>query len=186
MITKATNLVRILLEDLVSPGDIAVDATCGNGNDTLILSSLVGETGRVVSIDIQLEAMASARLTLSESVENVHFLHDCHSKLDTLLSGFPRPSVVVFNLGYLPGGDKSLVTKPHTTVKALRHALEAIKVGGHVVMVVYTGHPGGVEEGLAIDHFISSLDSKHYAVMKHQWLNLPGSPPYVLLFERRV
>ena len=186
MITKATNLVRILLKESVNPGDCVVDATCGNGYDTEILSSLVGESGRVLSVDVQSTALERARERLPTSVGNVHFVHACHSTLDHIVEGHPIPRAVVFNLGYLPGGDKTLITKPETTTAALAHALRIIAVGGIVIMVVYTGHAGGEAEASSIEQLISTLDRKQFVVMKHQWLNVVGVPPYVLVIERHV
>jgi len=186
MITKATNLVRILLKESVNAGDCVVDATCGNGLDTAILRSLVGETGRVISVDIQATALERARKRLPASVRNVHFVHACHSTLNQIVEGHPTPTVVVFNLGYLPGGDKTLITKPETTTEALSHALQIIALGGGRIMKEKRGHAGGEAEAFSVEQMISALDPKQFVVMKHQSLNVVGVPPYVLVIERRV
>lgn len=139
---------------VLRPGDWAVDATVGRGNDTRFLAEQVGATGRVDGLDIQAQALDSARRNLAEAglAERVRFHHGGHEDLATLVPGHARGNVrvVLFNLGYLPGGDKVRTTRPPTTLAALEAARHLVAPGGRVIVVAYPGHSGGAAETAAV------------------------------------
>lgn len=94
------------------------------------------------------------------------------------------PKAIMFNLGYLPGGDEKIITRPDTTLKALSDSLKILKPGGVITLVVYTGHLGGAEEGLLIDEFIKKLDPKIYSVMQIKFANRDERAPYLIVIEK--
>ena len=149
-----------LLGEALSEGDIAIDATAGNGHDVAFLAEQVGSSGKVYAFDLQKEAIeATARLLKEKGVENVE-LHQCgHERMDEVLPPeiMGQVAAVTFNLGYLPGGDKSVVTQTTTTRLALRTAMDLLRPGGLWVVVAYRGHPGGPEECAAVREELSSL-----------------------------
>ena len=149
-----------LLGEALSEGDLVIDATAGNGHDVAFLAEQVGNSGKVYAFDLQKEAIEATRKLLAEKgVENVE-LHQCgHERMDEALPSeiFGQVAAVTFNLGYLPGGDKSVVTQTTTTRMALRLAMDLLRPGGLLVVVAYRGHPGGPEECVAVRDELSSL-----------------------------
>ncbi|SNB46518.1 class I SAM-dependent methyltransferase [Geobacter sp. DSM 9736] len=181
---NAVGLSHMLLRDRVGPGGRVVDGTCGNGHDTLFLASLVGETGHVWSFDVQDEALRRARARLAEagSTAQVEFVDSGHERLAEFVAG--PLQAAIFNLGYLPGGDKSRITRPETTIPALSQAVELLAPGGILVAVLYPGHPGGAEECAAVEAWGESLPSEDFSVWKSSRVNVSEKAAYVLSVEK--
>ena len=154
----------------LSLGSIAIDATCGNGFDTLFLAEHVGSSGVVYGIDIQVRAIESVRQKLSEqgTLPQCRLVHDSHSNLGSIVDTehVGRVSVVMFNLGYLPFGDKAIVTTPKTTLVGLELASTLLDSGGLISVLAYPGHAGGLEEsqcvGAWIDQHATSLEAVRF------------------------
>ncbi|HLR42192.1 MAG TPA: class I SAM-dependent methyltransferase [Pseudogracilibacillus sp.] len=177
-----------LLKSVVAEGDIAIDATCGNGHDTLFLAKLVGDKGHVYTFDVQAQAIESAKQLLAKNdVENVSYIHDSHAKINTYLSKKyqEKVSAAVFNLGYLPRSDKSIITQADSTIAALEQLLPYIKKNGRIVLVVYHGHEGGKEEKDAVVDFAEQLDQQLYQVIRYQFINQKNNPPFVVAIEKK-
>lgn len=138
-----------------------IDATAGNGHDTLLMAELVGDSGYVYAFDNQPQAIDSARAHLSRCGldSRVSWCGHGHEQMARYLPPplHGRIKAVVFNLGYLPGGDKSHITRHQTTLPALAQACELLMPGGMVSIMAYTGHPGGREETEAIKHWTAGL-----------------------------
>jgi predicted methyltransferase len=143
----------------LTAGNIAVDATCGNGFDTLFLAELVGSTGMVYGVDIQSRAIETvkAKLLAAGTLQQCRLAVGSHSQLNTIIGPehAGSVSVVMFNLGYLPLGDKSIVTKPETTLAGLDQAFEILRPGGFLSVLAYPGHPGGLEESQCVADWIT-------------------------------
>ena len=146
------------LAQVIEPGDLCLDATAGNGFDTLFLARLVGDNGTVHAIDVQDDA-----LRITASLLEQHGLKDrvsthltCHSKMETILPGNAKGQIraITFNLGYLPKGDKSITTEPATTLAALRSAYDWLAKAGALSVLCYRGHPGGKTEEKAVRKLI--------------------------------
>ncbi|HEY9147400.1 MAG TPA: class I SAM-dependent methyltransferase, partial [Gammaproteobacteria bacterium] len=142
------------LAEVIREGDAVIDATVGNGHDTLFLAGRVGESGSVYGFDIQQQALdtAHARLQQAGFERRASFYHAGHEVMAMLLPPTlaGRVRAVVFNLGYLPGGDKARTTGRHTTLAALEQTRELLTPGGVISLLAYTGHPGGREEAEAV------------------------------------
>lgn len=180
---QAQNAVR----EVVKLGDIAVDATAGNGHDTQFLAELVGPCGTVFAFDLQPEALLKTGRRLEEAgLLNVVLVCESHSQLSQSVPDQYHGNVaaVMFNLGYLPGGDKAVTTQPTTTRPALDQAWQLIKVGGMISIVAYTGHDGGAAETETVEQFLASLpsDEIEFRVVESQ----PGksSGPRMFLVKR--
>lgn len=147
---------------------LAIDATAGNGHDTVFLAGLVGPAGRVVGFDLQAAAIESAqnRLRHAGLLERVSLHTVGHENMEDLI-GPPenlRPvTAVMFNLGYLPGGDKRLTTRTETTLHALEAAARLLAPGGVLSVVGYTGHPGGGAETAAVQGWLREKAGRQWA-----------------------
>jgi SAM-dependent methyltransferase len=146
---------------LLQPHDHVIDATCGNGKDSLLLAGLVPQ-GHVYSIDIQRVALDKARALIPHS--NVSFHEQSHTDLP-----WTQIKLVVYNLGYLPGGNKNLTTVAATTLQSLEQASQIIVIGGALCVMCYPGHPEGAVEEQAVREWTHRLDPEKWTVMFHQW-----------------
>ncbi len=180
----AVPLCHLFLRERVRPGDRVVDATCGNGNDTLLLAELVGPTGKVWAFDSQEAAVKAtdATLTAAGCRERVEVVQDGHERLREYLAEPVR--AVVFNLGYLPGGDKGFVTRPASTRSALEQAASLLEPGGAVLVVVYTGHPGGDEEWAMVRAWGEALGPREFNVWQARQMNRSEAAPFLVLVEK--
>lgn len=170
---------------VVGEGDTAIDATMGNGHDTLCLASLVGTSGHVFAFDVQQQAIDSTRKLLEEErmLPRVTLLHTGHENIAHYVS-FPV-TAVMFNLGWLPGGDKQITTRTHTTLCALEGSLSLIKPGGVVTVCVYPGHEEGDIERMAVEELLSSLDVRRFTVLHHRFINTKEGTPELFLVQKQ-
>jgi len=174
---------KYLLEKAVKPGDIAIDATCGNGNDTVFLSHLVGEHGKIFAFDIQQEAIVSTNNRLKElEIKNVHLIQDGHENVLNYISS--EISAAIFNLGYLPGSDQTVTTSGTTTWKALTDILLRLKIGGIIILVIYHGHESGKIEREMLEEAITTLDPSQTEVLRYEFLN-KSNAPYIIAIEKK-
>lgn len=179
---------RTLLDSVLEKGSIAIDGTCGNGHDTLYLAEQVGETGKVYGFDIQREALQAteARLEQAGQRSQVHLIHSSHADVANIIDEEDKGNVsaAIFNLGYLPGGDKAIVTTPNDTLVAVKSLLELLKPGGILILVVYSGHPEGKKESEAVIEFTSSLNQRNFQVLRYGFINQKNNPPYILAISK--
>ncbi|WP_280769997.1 class I SAM-dependent methyltransferase [Salipaludibacillus daqingensis] len=180
---------RELLQKSIPEGGVAVDATAGKGNDTAFLAKLVGENGFVYSFDVQKEAIEATKNRMKQmNLENqVKIIHDGHEKIETHLSPNHLQNIdgAIFNLGYLPGSDKSIVTSAFTTITALNQLLHHLKKEGIVVLVIYHGHEEGKLEKDNLLPFVSSLPQEEFHVMEYRFINQKNDPPFIIAIEKR-
>jgi threonine dehydrogenase-like Zn-dependent dehydrogenase len=156
---------------------VAVDATAGNGHDTVFLAHGVGPAGRVYALDIQDQALENtSRLVAAQGLtERVKLLKSGHQQMDRLIEG--PVDAVMFNLGYLPGSDRSVVTTIDSTLAGIKAALSLTGPGGRISIVAYTGHPGARQEATAVEKLLSALAEKVFSVQKLFFLNSPKESP---------
>lgn len=181
---RVIQYARTLLEMSVCEGDIAVDATAGNGHDTLYLANLVGDDGYVYAFDVQKEAVdATLHRLLDNSLEHrAIVLKDGHENVANYIH---KPvSAAIFNLGYLPGSNHEIVTKPNTTIQAIESLLQLLKIGGMIVLVVYHGHEGGKDERDEVIRYVSDLPQKHVHVLRYEFMNQKNDPPFIIALEK--
>ncbi len=181
---RVLQYAQTLLKSVVLDGDIAVDATAGNGHDTLFLAQLVGDEGFVYSFDVQKQAVdATLHRLLDNGLEHrALILNTGH---ENIAQHVTKPVAgAIFNLGYLPGGNHSIVTKSNTTVTAIGSLLKLLKVGGMIVLVVYHGHEGGKEERDEVIRFVSDLPQKYVHVLRYEFINQKNDPPFIIALEK--
>lgn len=171
-----------ILSNLPLEGETVIDATAGRGNDTLFLAKAVGLRGRVFAFDIQEKAISQTKqLLIDNQISWYTLVHDSHANLDHY--PISSPIAIIFNLGYLPGGDHDLVTNPETTVVAVQKALKLLKVGGALTIVIYTGHKGAKEEEAALRAYLKTL-SRVFDVLEFAFLNRTIDSPYLIAIHK--
>ena len=161
-------------EKILESGCWAIDATCGNGHDTLKLAQLVGASGGVIGIDIQEKAIENTEARLTEArlkgQPKVHLFQQSHETFPALAYENPI-SLIVYNLGYLPGGNKDLTTLTSSTLNSVSQALDLLSFGGALSLTCYPGHAEGAAELLALLDFFEGLSPLEWNVTHHQFLN---------------
>ncbi len=172
---------------LLNSGDMAIDATCGNGNDTLVLAEILSEKGggEVIGIDIQEGAIQATRELLQTQLspamlDKVHLFHQSHSDFPQMAKT-AQVKLVVYNLGYLPRGNKELTTLTGTTLQSVQSALELILPGGAVSITCYPGHAEGAKEEMALHEMFSNLPSALWNVCIHSFPNRKKAPSLILI-----
>ncbi len=168
----------------IKKGGVAVDFTMGNGHDTLWLSEAMGENGKVYAFDIQPQALESSRrlLEAENAPKNYTLILDSHSNVMDYVS--EKICIGMFNLGFLPGGDKSITTKRETTMVAIRAAIDLLDDDGALLIAVYPGHAEGTIEGELIEEELSKLNRKELCASKFKIVNSPTSP-FFFVVERK-
>lgn len=155
-----------------------IDATMGNGHDTLFLCQMAGEKGKVLAFDIQEQALIATDRLLRE-----HHLRDRASlylESHVYMDRYVQPESadgIFFNFGYLPGGDHALATRPDTSVEAVGKGLELLKKGGVMALCIYSGGDTGYEEKDKILEYLKTLDEKRYLVIVNSFYNRRKDPP---------
>ena len=166
-----------VLHQVIREGDTVIDATLGNGHDTVMLAELVGETGRVIGFDIQADAVGrtSARLLDHGLLDRCELYAEGHQNIANRVHAPVRAAV--FNLGWLPGGDKSVTTLWETTQVAISAALSLLEKGGGCTVCAYPGHEAGDRERFALMDWLATLRPQEFNVLHHRFLNAgPGAP----------
>ena len=183
---RITEWYHAVLESQMKKGGIYIDATMGNGHDTLFLCEMAGDTGRVLAFDIQNQAIEHTQKRLQEhGVEDrAQLILESHTNMAKYLDR-ETADVICFNFGYLPGGDHSLATKADTSVEAVKEALSLLKNGGILCLCIYSGKDTGYEEKDAILAYLKELDDKQFIVIANQYFNRKNDPPMPVFVYKR-
>jgi predicted methyltransferase len=174
----------------LTPGDIVVDATAGNGQDTLFLAQSVGIDGLVYAFDIQAAALENTRTRLeleaSNSVAAVTLIHTGHENMAQRIppEHHGRIAATMFNLGYLPGSSQSVITKPSTTLPALETALLLLRSGGLLTIVVYPGHEGGDQEAAAVHTWAAEISPSRAQTVIYRFPQKSAAPYLIALIKK--
>ncbi|WP_010243596.1 tRNA (mnm(5)s(2)U34)-methyltransferase [Acetivibrio cellulolyticus] len=172
------------IEHFVEEGDTVIDATAGNGSDTVFLAKLVGESGHVYSFDVQQIALdrTAEKLDSLDLRDRVDLINDGHENLDNYVKS--KVKAVMFNLGYLPRGDHNIGTRAKTTITAIQKSMELLVVGGIISIVVYHGGDSGFDEKIQVIEYLGKLEPKKYVVMKTEFINQENCPPILVCIEK--
>lgn len=181
---KMIDIIHQCMDELIRPGDTVCDCTMGNGHDTAYMCQLTGEYGTVYSFDIQQEAITRTKTLLTENglMAPAHLILDSHSRLKQYIDQPLR--FFVFNLGYLPDGDPSVITESASTLQALEAALSITEAGGGGAVLSYYGHPGGANEKASVEAYLQSLPPKYFSIMKIDAFNRKNTPPVLYLIKK--
>ena len=164
---------------MIRPGDLVIDATAGNGHDTVFLAECVGPGGKVLAFDVQAAALDSARSRVGDAGW-VEFFHESHAKMaDHAAAG--SVAVVMFNLGYLPGENHELTTESNETLAALEVAARLLKSGGVLSVICYPGHAAGAAEAVAVEAWMTTLAANGWRVARYGAVGTRRPAPFLLL-----
>ena len=169
-------MVHEFLRRSVAPGAFCIDATAGRGRDTALLCRLAGEGGRVLSFDIQEEAVRQTRALLEGEGLRAEVILDSHAHMERYAPE-GRVDCVVFNLGRLPGGDPHIFTRAESSLAAIDAGLRLLRPGGVMAIALYYGQENGYEEKDAVLEHVKTLDDRRYSVLVCHWANRKNDPP---------
>ena len=176
---KPLEMAHDFLAQVITQEDIVVDATMGNGHDTLFLAKLAKQ---VFAFDIQEQALEKTRQRLLEAgLTNVELILQGHETVDQYVSDV---KAAIFNLGYLPSADKSIITQPQTTIEALDKLCQMLVKGGRIAIMIYYGHEGGDIERDAVMDYVSQLPQQEYTATIYRTLNQINNPPFLVMIEK--
>ncbi|MDX8129448.1 SAM-dependent methyltransferase [Methylomonas sp. LW13] len=167
--TKPISLLETahhIVGSYLDPGDVAVDATVGNGHDTVFLAQSVGASGHVFGFDIQRQALINSFQRLLQLDLQRRVILRLASHADMLLhvpeQWRGRVRAVMFNLGYLPGADKTVITQIDSTLAALNAASGLLAPRAVITVLAYPGHAGGDLETQQLAAWSGQLDGTHF------------------------
>lgn len=176
---RPLEMAHDFLAQVITPEDIVVDATMGNGHDTLFLAKLAKQ---VYAFDIQNQALEKTSQRLEEAgLSNVNLILQGHETVDQFVT---EVKAAIFNLGYLPSADKSIITQPQTTLEALEKLCQMLVKGGRIAIMIYYGHEGGDIERDAVLDFVSQLPQQEYTATIYRTLNQINNPPFLVMIEK--
>jgi len=188
LIQTTTEFAMFIASGYVTEGNVLIDATCGNGNDTLRLANF--SPSKLYAFDRQPNAVSNTRdLLISEGFEEklddgtISLICDSHEYMAEYVE--EPANVIIFNLGYLPGGDKNFVTTSSSTISAVITSLQLLAHNGLLCITMYSGHPEGYEEKEALLMFAMELDASLYHVSYINMANQPNFPPEILLITKK-
>ena len=176
---RPLEMAHDFLAQVITQEDIVVDATMGNGHDTLFLAKLAKQ---VYAFDIQEQALEKTSQRLQEAgLTNAELILQGHETVDQFVR---EVKAVIFNLGYLPSADKSIITQPQTTLEALDKLCHMLVKGGRIAIMIYYGHEGGDIERDAVMDFVSQLPQQEYTATIYRTLNQINNPPFLVMIEK--
>ena len=176
---RPLEMAHDFLAQVITQDDIVVDATMGNGHDTFFLAKLAKQ---VYAFDIQEQALEKTSQRLQEAgLTNAELILQGHETVDQFVT---EVKAAIFNLGYLPSADKSIITQPQTTIEALDKLCHMLVKGGRIAIMIYYGHEGGDIEKDAVMDFVSQLPQQEYTATIYRTLNQINNPPFLVMIEK--
>lgn len=186
IVKNAVGFSQVLIGAMLSEPRVVVDGTLGNGHDLQRLMQIFPSIRLAFGFDIQMAAIQSAVKRLAPVPDGVelHLVNDCHSNYEKHLDRDISVDLFTYNLGYLPGGDKTVTTEHDTVLESLEKALTYLSYGGVISVVCYPGHPSGQLELHHLIDWSSNLEQKRYAVSNHRFANQVNNPPELIMIQR--
>ena len=176
---RPLEMAHDFLAQVITKDDVVVDATMGNGHDTLFLAKLAKQ---VYAFDIQEQALEKTSQRLQEAgLTNAELILQGHETVDQFVK---EVKAAIFNLGYLPSADKSIITQPQTTLDALDKLCHMLVKGGRIAIMIYYGHEGGDIERDAVMDYVSQLPQQEYTATIYRTLNQINNPPFLVMIEK--
>ena len=181
-VSNVLNLVKEAIKPALQKAQVVVDATAGNGHDTLFLAEHAADEAKIYAFDIQDTALSNTRALTAEYAGRINYVLASHDKIAELV---PEPiDVAMFNLGYLPGEEHCVTTKTESTMTAVRQVLDKLTCNGVCVIVAYPGHEAGAQEAASLEEFFAVLPRKNYTVGCYRLLNHARTAPYAYVVEK--
>ena len=178
-------LISDYLTRFIQKGDRLIDATLGNGHDTYKMAELLKGNGEIYAFDIQQSAIERSRellATLPLPQPTIHLIKASHADFDSYIT--EAVNLIIYNLGYLPKGDKNITTEAESTLKSIALGLSLLKPNGIIIIAVYHGHDAGKQEKESLERYLSELDQNYFNVLKQQFINQKNTPPFIYVIEK--
>lgn len=176
-VSDVNEISHYIIKNFTCNFNIAVDATLGNGYDTDFLSN---NFLKVYSFDIQ---QCAIKAYDNKNINNVILINDSHENFIKYIN--EKVDCIMYNLGFLPGGDKNITTKCESTLMSLESSLNIIDKGGLITIALYRGHEEGKKEENAVINFVQNLPKEKYGVMLHSFINRNNSAPFLIVIEKK-
>lgn len=167
----------------LKPGMNVIDATLGNGKDTFEIAKMLSCKGNIYCFDIQKEAIDKANVYLEaylgkDELSKITFFEKSHICFDPIKAPI---DLIIYNLGYLPSGDKSITTMTNSTLKSLDNACKLLSKNGMISLTCYPGHAEGNKEQAAILQYLMTFSSNEYLICHHSWINRRSAPSLIIV-----
>lgn len=175
---KVLDYAKKIISEKITLEDTCLDLTCGRGNDTLFLCQ---RCKKVYAFDIQDDAIKSTR-EKTKDYDNVILIKDSHKNLLTYVKESIKAAI--YNLGYLPKGDKSITTHYQEVIESIKSVFSILQKNGVIIVVCYPGHEEGQKESIEIDKWLRKLNQKEYDVLRYEFINQINNPPYLYIIEK--
>lgn len=185
VVVNAVQMAHNFILDRLKTATLVIDATAGNGKDTLFLAKNSPPTTTIIAFDVQPQAIENTELLLKQHgySHKVQLIVDSH---DNLANYNNQPiDIAMFNLGYLPGGDHTLSTCPDTTIQAISQTLQLLTVGGLITVATYPGYEHGEREYQAVHQYLTGLKQQTFTVACWTMVNQTNSPPILYVIEKK-
>ena len=181
---NAVNIAHKLIHHCVIQANHLVDATAGNGNDTIYFMQNSPDTAKIYAFDVQKEALqhTDQKLQSMNKGEKVKLILDSHANMDKYISD--EIDAAIFNLGYLPGGNHEITTTAESTLQAVQVSIRLLRVGGVIAITAYPGHENGSREYRSLIDFLTKLPVRNYTVGCWSMMNHADTAPVVYLIEK--
>ncbi|WP_143315363.1 class I SAM-dependent methyltransferase [Clostridium sp. HBUAS56017] len=170
-------LAHYIIKEFLENKLVAIDGTLGNGYDTDFLSE---HFNKVYAFDIQKSACENY---IMKGKSNVSVINDSHHLLNEYVK--EEVNCIIYNLGFLPGGDKNITTEHNTSLESIKKGLKLLSSGGIIAISIYTGHNEGKKEETCILEYLQRLPKSKYGVMVHSYLNRTNNPPKLVIVEKK-
>ena len=148
---KAKNINEVTHDwclEVLSDKDIVVDATAGNGHDTLFLSE---HAKWVYAFDVSEVAIVRTQ-ELIKHQSNITLIHDSHEQLSKYIK--EKAHGIMYNCGYLPNSDHKSITQTHSTLASLAEAKSILDDKGWICITVYLKHTHGAKEAEQVKQWL--------------------------------
>ena len=184
ILNGATDFVHSLIKEKIESDFLCIDATLGNGYDTLFLLKNLKENGFVFGFDIQNDAIKNTKKLLkNKNFSKYKLIEDSHVNFEKYIK--EKIDLVVYNLGYLPGGDKTITTKSKSTLKSIKSAMDILKKHGMIFITAYPGHNEGQNELNLMKNYFKTVDQRNFNIVKLDFYNQVNKPPVIFIIEKR-
>lgn len=184
-LTSIHPIIDQYLDLFIQADSVVIDATLGNGHDSYKMAQKMGEKGELYGFDIQKTAIENSQellATLSDIGPKIHLIEDSHANFQKYIQ---KPvNFIIYNLGYLPKGDKAITTLAKSTLQSVQSGLELLTNHGKMLIAVYHGHDAGKAEKAALEEYLQTLDQTEFHVFKQQFINQRNNPPFIYLIEK--
>ena len=154
--------------------------TAGNGKDSKFI--LDKKNPKILyAFDIQKLSQERCQKLISQR-ENFKFILDDHKNIEKYIG--EKIDLFIYNLGFLPKGDKSITTNYKSVIKSLESALNLLNKKGLILITFYPGHEAGKNEALYVCDFLKNLDQKNFQLIKYDFFNQINNPPFLISIRK--